>query len=97
MQVWYCQDQNNMEVNEVFTTKKAVVAEVKRIYGKGRFETVSSGEIYWYFVAGDEEPVCTIEKIPLIKASRKWGLNYDILGNKHKKVLQKAKKAPHIV
>ena len=69
--VWLCQDNNDMRVLEVFTTKKAVVAETKETYGKGRFHTIDAGRIYSYFLPDDKyEPVCSIEKVPVIHNKR---------------------------
>jgi len=64
--VWFIQDQNDMRVHKVFTTKKAVFAETKKAYGKGRFETIAKGRIYWYIIPNDIDSVCSIEKVPVI-------------------------------
>ena len=68
--VWYVQDYTSMEVNEVFTTKKAAFIEAKK-YGTGRFKTLTARESYWYFTADDKtDPACYINKIPVQKAKR---------------------------
>ena len=68
--VWFVQDYDSMKVFEVFTTKKAVVAEAKK-YGKGIFRTVDKNRIYLYYLSNDKyEPVCSIEKVPVIHSKR---------------------------
>lgn len=68
--VWLVQDCTSMEVNKVFTTKKAAFADAKE-YGKGRFKTVMKNSIYWYFTKDDSnEPACSVHKVPVIKVKR---------------------------
>lgn len=69
--VWFVQDWNDMRVFQVFTTKKDVVAETKRLYGKGRFHTIIKGRMYNYFTPYKVEPICFIEKVPVIHSIRK--------------------------
>jgi len=70
--VWFLQDFNDTRVNEVFTTKKAVVAEVKRIYGQGQYHTIVKGSIYHFYTPNDmNDYVCSIEKVAIIHNTRK--------------------------
>lgn len=65
--VWFMQDYNSMRVDEVFTTKKAVIEEVKKTYGKGRFQHLRK-DMFRYFTPDDKyEPVCYIERVPVRK------------------------------
>lgn len=69
--VWYVQDYNSMEVNFVFTTKKAAFAEAKE-YGPGRFKTIIKGSVYHYHTQQDDktEYACAVVKVPVIRAKR---------------------------
>lgn len=69
--VWFIQDWNSMEVDCVYTTKKAAVAKLKESYGKGRFKNMDeSGGSYW--LPDDKaNPACYLWRVPLIRAKRK--------------------------
>ena len=69
--VWFVQNYVDMRVLEVFTTRKAAFAVAKE-YGKGRFQTIDKGRIYHYYTQDDRsEYACSVEKVPVHKATRK--------------------------